>query len=404
MCQTCGTDCIIDATLDQRRKISTKRLAEQADIQREMLSSLLQSIRHSSEKEYQDLIQCIRSGAAANQTAACIQENARVLRLQQKSSPTASELDDLLDAFSTMLHDRDASTQQSPIKPSLSVSTHVGPQTAFIVSPQFQVANDTFLSSNSARVALHQAYERWDRYCQTQQQAQRASDTMNTIGDLDRLDPMSNDFSGMPFQNDMGLLGQSQWTSMPRSAVVDEQSSLMSSYNAATNDNPYLWPSALRGLSSSDMTNSSASPTIYRLDDRGQLQSTHAAFVANQPSIKPQLEEYIEILRTLPAGNPETPDGGLSSHQYKFQVAKFALDSIQSRLSYEDAPLARAITDFRDAGRRFIAEGNPPAEVIGNDNDIDVSLLFRERTEVDGFNVSTWACEVRYATTALDPP
>ncbi|OCT51917.1 hypothetical protein CLCR_08992 [Cladophialophora carrionii] len=58
----------------------------------------------------------------------------------------------------------------------------------------------------------------------------------------------------------------------------------------------------------------------------------------------------------------------------------------------ERCPMAAVYTDFRDYGRRQIAEGKPLESVLGSPK-VDLALYLRERQPGDPHTPATWACE-----------
>jgi hypothetical protein len=58
----------------------------------------------------------------------------------------------------------------------------------------------------------------------------------------------------------------------------------------------------------------------------------------------------------------------------------------------ERCPMAAVYTDFRDYGRRQIAEGRPTESILGSPK-VDLALYFRERQPDDPHTPATWACE-----------
>ncbi|EXJ58891.1 hypothetical protein A1O7_06321 [Cladophialophora yegresii CBS 114405] len=67
----------------------------------------------------------------------------------------------------------------------------------------------------------------------------------------------------------------------------------------------------------------------------------------------------------------------------------------------ERCPLAAVYTDFRDYGRRQIAEGQPVESVLGNPK-VDLALYFRDRQPDDPHTPATWACEFMRLLTGFD--
>jgi hypothetical protein len=59
----------------------------------------------------------------------------------------------------------------------------------------------------------------------------------------------------------------------------------------------------------------------------------------------------------------------------------------------DDTPLGRAYMEFKELGKRLMAEG-VPASNIADQGLIDVSLFFRTRLATDLVNASTWTAEM----------
>ncbi|KAI1608449.1 hypothetical protein EDD36DRAFT_469335 [Exophiala viscosa] len=65
---------------------------------------------------------------------------------------------------------------------------------------------------------------------------------------------------------------------------------------------------------------------------------------------------------------------------------------VPSLFEEERCPLAAVYTDFRDLGRRQLAEGTPIDEVLGNP-EVELSVYFHGRRPEDPHTPNTWACE-----------
>ena len=67
----------------------------------------------------------------------------------------------------------------------------------------------------------------------------------------------------------------------------------------------------------------------------------------------------------------------------------------------ERCPLAAVYTDFRDYGRRQLAEGTPAEVVLGSPK-VELTLFFRDRKHGDPHTPATWACEYMRLLKDLD--
>jgi hypothetical protein len=103
---------------------------------------------------------------------------------------------------------------------------------------------------------------------------------------------------------------------------------------------------------------------------------------------------------STPAGLPgrNTP---MVSHQHTLEI-RVPEYLIQPLLFEEErCPLAAIYTDFRDYGRRQLAEGIPAEVVLGSPK-VDLTLFFRARKNGDHHTPATWACEYMRLLKDLD--
>ncbi|KAK5076433.1 hypothetical protein LTR64_006087 [Lithohypha guttulata] len=61
---------------------------------------------------------------------------------------------------------------------------------------------------------------------------------------------------------------------------------------------------------------------------------------------------------------------------------------------YDDSPLARLYDNFRKVSMEHIAGGMSVASILGREDEINVELLFRDRSSEDDLDVSNFACDV----------
>lgn len=81
-------ECIFDETLDLRRKVAIKRTIEELEYHKDLLYSLIESLRSSEPTRVDSLLTLIRSNASLNDIAATISENIRELR--DKGTPDSN--------------------------------------------------------------------------------------------------------------------------------------------------------------------------------------------------------------------------------------------------------------------------------------------------------------------------
>ncbi|KAL1885760.1 hypothetical protein Plec18167_001255 [Paecilomyces lecythidis] len=86
-CRGAHSECVFDETLDLRRKIAVKRTKDELEYYKELLYSLIESLRSSEQSRVEQLLDLIRGNAPLNEIAAAISENIRQLREKGNSDP-----------------------------------------------------------------------------------------------------------------------------------------------------------------------------------------------------------------------------------------------------------------------------------------------------------------------------
>ena len=73
LCQTMGTECVIDLSLDMRRRAALQRTIDESKSYQESLDGLIESIRYGPSHHLESLFQFIRSGASRDESMNAIQ-------------------------------------------------------------------------------------------------------------------------------------------------------------------------------------------------------------------------------------------------------------------------------------------------------------------------------------------
>src|SRR5438046_977777 len=72
MCQQTNSECIIDETLDLRRKIATKRTINELEQHKELLFSMIEFLRRSEAKKIDQLLSLICNDASIEEIASAV--------------------------------------------------------------------------------------------------------------------------------------------------------------------------------------------------------------------------------------------------------------------------------------------------------------------------------------------
>ena len=146
------------------------------------------------------------------------------------------------------------------------------------------------------------------------------------------------------------------------------------------------------GSSRTDSSNQSSHPTVSS-PGMSEVRDQYRIFCSRDhttPSI-----ESIRVYGELPFAPTEitTSYGSIKIHQQQVLDLRIPEYLIQPLLFDEErCPMAAVYTDFRDYGRRQIADGQPVETVLGSSK-VDVGLYLRERRPGDPHTPATWACE-----------
>ena len=68
----------------------------------------------------------------------------------------------------------------------------------------------------------------------------------------------------------------------------------------------------------------------------------------------------------------------------------------------DDSLLSNMYSNYVEGARHLLGTGRPLSEIVGTGDGFSIELFFRPRTETDGFDCASWACEVCRALAGLD--
>lgn len=149
------------------------------------------------------------------------------------------------------------------------------------------------------------------------------------------------------------------------------------------------------GTVRSTRTDSSGQSNIPTFSEPGMsdARNQYRIFCSRDHAI-PSIES-IRVFGELPFPPTEisTNYGSIKLHQQQILDLRIPEYLIQPLLFDEErCPMAAVYTDFRDYGRRQIADGQSIDTVLGSTK-VDVGLYLRERKPGDPHTPATWACE-----------
>jgi len=105
LCQSLGTECVIDLTLDMRRRAALQRTVDESKSYQDALGKLIECIRDGSSPRFETLLEYVRGGATNQDVIDAVQQsngsldddsdNASILHngLQESQSPPSEPVD-----------------------------------------------------------------------------------------------------------------------------------------------------------------------------------------------------------------------------------------------------------------------------------------------------------------------
>ncbi|KIX96300.1 uncharacterized protein Z520_08078 [Fonsecaea multimorphosa CBS 102226] len=373
LCETLGTDCVIDLSLDMRRRAAFQRTLDESRTYQDALNSLLDGIRDGPSPRLEAMFELIRSNAS-NQDI--------VNALHQYSSRTEDEdgddtMSSQVDGSETLLDAGKSPADTSSLGSVTSDSAKgKGPHASMPIasllaslknasSQEGEAILHHFLALRSDdRVGLNiwaaEGQNLWDGAdgVRLPSVAERAMwhpvlhlrSQSNRVEERPQLPPAPRRFSeGAP-------------KTEPGEAIVSDS------------------PSPLTGLS----RQSSRYPRVTTDLPMSGLT------VASSPATP-----YFELVTNFPSSQPRLNEWDLCVAQ-EDQVTRLRVPRhlILPLVIPDDSPMSRTYTDYLHGARRMLETGVPVSDVLGATEKVAVDLFFRPRRATDKFDCASWACEV----------
>ena len=347
--------------------------------QRELLSSMVQSLRYSEWDEAEELISAIRNNLPSDDVAAILQRNVGFLRQRGVIEPVA--IGDLQLAFS--------GSQASGVDDEL---------------------GDAGSSEQDERMAGYEAEQQGreeamqgHRYIrQEHQQRQALPDQLKTYERwihlfgtwpnvaADRQLEEAHGY-GQVAGAQAGRWDQGLWRKMSTIGLSPAEESQLSQHSAEGESVSVRinWHPALQIQSAGE--EESPGPRIALVPaEVTKLQEVTELITAQESG---ETGRWVEIVNSIPDLTDGSDEDGSLEPSYRFESARYPMHTVQTVTAFEDSPLSRVITDYREAARAVIHQGIPPIDILGH-HGVEVELFFRDRTSEDKYSVGNWASEV----------
>ncbi|KIW93564.1 uncharacterized protein Z519_06169 [Cladophialophora bantiana CBS 173.52] len=375
LCETLGTECVIDLSLDMRRRAALQRTLDESRTYQDALNNLLDGIREGPTSRLEAMFDFIRSGAS----------NQEITNALHQYSNRAPEDDDVDDPMSSHVDGSDSLVDAGKSPADTSSLGSVTSDSAKGKAPELSSPIATLLSS--LRNASPPEGEAILRHLL----ALRSEDRFG-------LPLWTSEAKNLWESADVGTI----LPSVAERALWHPVLHLRSQSNRVE-DRPQLNASSRRFSEGNPKTEqaetvSSDSPSplagLSRQSSRYPLITTDLPMsgltVASSPATP-----YVELITNFPSGQPRLNEWDLCVAQ-EDQVTRLRVPRhlVLPLVIPDDSPMSRTYTDYVHGARRMLENGVPISDVLGATEKVAVDLFFRPRRATDKFDCASWACEV----------
>ncbi len=426
LCETLGTECVIDLSLDMRRRAAFQRTIDESRNYQDALNALLDGIRDGPSPRLEGLFDYVRSGATNQDIAVAVQHH--LSRTEDEDgdetmlSP-ADGIDPLLDDCKPIKSPAEMSSLESLPSESGKVKMEdLGP---------IPISTLLFSLKNCSQPQGEALLQRF---------------LTLKLGEKVILPPWSPEgrspWEGAgPGINPPSVAERAMWHPVLH----------VRSQSTRTDERPQVWPvphSCLRSrdisvasldgpvhicaillllarkIRTEDLTNDqqfgrfeppsrrfsetaphtehpqsmSDSPSPVRAPSRqsprNPLINTDVSLNAMSSASSPSTP-YFEPITNFPSGQPRQNEWDVCVAQ-EDQVTRLRIPRhlVLPLVIPDDSPMSRTYTDYLFGARRMLESGVSAGDILGHSERVSVDLFFRPRRTNDKFDCASWACEV----------
>ncbi|KAH0848834.1 hypothetical protein AYO21_08279 [Fonsecaea monophora] len=375
LCETLGTECVIDLSLDMRRRAAFQRTLDESRTYQDALNSLLDGIREGPSPRLEAIFELIRSGASNQEITNNLYHYAH-----------RNEDEDGDDIMSSHIEGSESLVDARKSPADTSSLGSLTSESAKGKSP------DASMSIASLLTSLKHASPLEGEAILRQFLALRSDERVGlSLGSLE---------------------GKSSWEGMDSSISppgVDERAAWhpvlhLRSQSARLEERPHLAPGPRRlsqGGFKREPTDTVASespspPTsLSRQSSKYPRIATDMASGSALPLTASPATPYFELVTNFPTAQPRLNEWDLCVAQ-EDQVTRLRIPRhlVLPLVVPDDSPMSRTYTDYVNGARRMLESGVPVSDVLGTTEKVAVDLFFRPRRATDKFDCASWACEV----------
>ncbi|KAI1612654.1 hypothetical protein EDD36DRAFT_452246 [Exophiala viscosa] len=375
LCQTMGTECVIDLSLDMRRRAALQRTIDESKSYQGSLDGLIEGIRYGPSHHLESLFQYIRSGASRDESMNAIQRFLKDSE-DQGLDHTMLTQEDLAESPST-------ETQQALSPEDMDgLHAHSGRHASSFrsgssePSKRRQVPDSPTVASLLSTLktsSLSDGEELLRRFMTTETTEKYISPPWSASSSKSLFDRPSS------FAEQPDMVERSTW------------------HPALQMRSPTSWP---EGQPQNQRQYSEAVSSSSRSDHSSRSQSTTRG-TPRRTNLPQHINTDIPMSSTPQASSATVPYLELVSTPIPFTPAPnnwdlcVAQEDQATRLRIpRHLVLPLTIPDDSYMTKQMLEQGIHVADVLGSNDEVSVDLFFRDRTNKDKFDCASWACEV----------
>ncbi|KAK5557109.1 hypothetical protein LTR46_004920 [Exophiala xenobiotica] len=405
LCENLGTECVIDLSLDMRRRAALQRTIDESRSYQETLNQLMDSIREGPSPRLNSLYDIIKSGGSNQDTAAAIQHYLRD-RDEQGSEQSKLSNGDIIESpppdeagEGMILDDDSGSASASSLKreevdgqkmspPSRGGSVPLQLQTAK-QKHRSETPNFESLLSALKSCSISEGEELLRRFVASEIADKGSASPWSAASGRSLVE------KGTPMIVQAGMVERSKWhpALQLRSPTVSVEEKLQKTGQGNQRRFSEAGASTVR-QEQSKLRSQPVSPRPPFPQLPPQQINTDIPMLSMQQQISPTAP-YLELAST-PESSTSAPNGWDLSVAQENQSTRLRIPRhlVLPLIIPDDSYMSRTYTHYLQGARQMLETGVPWSNVLGVGDEVAVDLFFRSRTERDPFECSSWACEV----------
>ncbi|EXJ77032.1 hypothetical protein A1O3_10189 [Capronia epimyces CBS 606.96] len=397
LCVSLGTECIIDLSLDMRRRAALQRTLDESRIFQDTLNVLLGAIRGGPSARLDALFEYIRSGASSDDIATAIHSQWNSIEdqdLDQVFTSGADEMEEpLLDGSAAQLKALADSVNGNPTHEELETQKREAFRLGSVGSDsrRGRLKNRVGLFDMSRLVAALKTCTPADgEELLRQFLASRFDDKISS-------NPGSGSVSSGMSSSD-GVVQQSPYPSMVERSQWHPALQARSESNRSQQQ-VHVGSLSRRAVETNPMSHTSSYTSSSSLGS-AKLQSSPQPVISTDMLMVPDRAisptvPYLEPIQSPTASTCATNIRDLCVAQ-EHQATRLRIPPhlVLPLTVNDDSYMSRTYSHYLQAAQQMLEAGVPPSDIMGPTAQVVVDLFFRPRSASDKFDCASWACEV----------